>query len=413
MCQFTELSAFTRAVEALTPDSSSNERNLAHENALEVAWNEFKNHLAKQISEQDTREKLSIFLKIVQNNLTEFADDLYHQYSKYTGCGPDYAMIIPGVLNRTLNEVIAMLEYYKLNYPDHFDLYAKVPLGLTGRNKDRGFVQMNMIAGLNKRHIDNQLVHIVDVYTRGLFITQEFRLENWGQYDYLWKLMIRLDHFLESENSDDDTFRLIKLLIGYNFNPIEFYDFMLEYASKIINPDMPFEDQELELLLFLKTIQNIRPESNSGYKLLIPTISESLSGYISRELETLSKMKSVMILPPAKGKNSQNSSYYFDVSMTLEELFFLLKIMVEVRLIKTKFKSNLYSFVATHIRTDRTKAPSEQYMRNIFGPNREVPVRVIRKVRSWLTTVINYIDTHFGDQLKTWFFAIATYSFFI
>lgn len=413
MCQFTELSAFTRAVEALTPDSSSNERNLAHENALEVAWNEFKNHLAKQISEQDTREKLSIFLKIVQNNLTEFADDLYHKYSNYIGCGADHTMVIPGVLNRTLNEVIAMLEYYKLNYPDHFDLYAKIPLGLTGRNKDRASVQRNMVAGLNKRHIDNQLVQIIDVYTLGLFITKDFRLENWGQYDYLWKLMIRLDHFLESENSEDDTFRLIKLLIGYNFNPIEFYDFMLEYASKIINPDMPFEDQELELLLLLKTIQNIRPESNSGYKLLIPTISESLSGYISRELETLSKMKSVMILPPVKGKNSQNSSYYFDVSMTLEELFFLLKIMVEVRLIRTKFKSNLYSFVATHIRTDRTKAPSEQYMRNIFGPNREVPVRVIRKVRSWLTMIINYIDTHFGDQLKTWFFVIATYSLFI
>ena len=120
-----------------------------------------------------------------------------------------------------------------------------------------------------------------------------------------------------------------------------------------------------------------------------------------------------MILNPVNGKNGKKSSYYFDVSMTLEELFFLLKIMVEVRLIKTKFKSNLYSFVATHIRTERTKTPSEQYMRNIFGPNREVPSRVIRKVRGWLMTIINYIDTHFGDQLKMCFFAVGTYSFFM
>jgi hypothetical protein len=120
-----------------------------------------------------------------------------------------------------------------------------------------------------------------------------------------------------------------------------------------------------------------------------------------------------MMLNAVNSKSGRKSSYYFDVSMTLEELFFLLKIMVEVRLIKTKFKSNLYSFVATHIRTERTKNPSEQYMRNIFGPNREVPSRVIRKVRTWLMTILNYIDTHFGDQLKMWFFAVGTHSFII
>jgi hypothetical protein len=413
MCQFTELTAFTQAVEALRTNCCLNEKYPGQEEFLKKAWNRFTSNLAKTLTEQDTREKLSIFLTVVQHNLTEFADDLYHKSSNYSACKHSCPMIIPVFLNDIFNEIIVMLEYYKLNYPDHFDLNAKIPFGLPGLNKDRILGQKNIIAGLNKRNIDPQLIQIIDDYTRALFMPGDFRLENWGQYYYLENLISKLNHFLESADTPEETFKLIKLLIGYNFNPIEFYDFMLEYSSKLVNPDMPYEEQELELLLLLKTIQNIRPESNSGYNLQIPTISESLSGYISRELDTLSKMKSVMMLNAVNSKSGRKSSYYFDVSMTLEELFFLLKIMVEVRLIKTKFKSNLYSFVATHIRTERTKNPSEQYMRNIFGPNREVPSRVIRKVRTWLMTILNYIDTHFGDQLKMWFFAVGTHSFII
>jgi len=42
---------------------------------------------------------------------------------------------------------------------------------------------------------------------------------------------------------------------------------------------------------------------------------------------------------------------------------------------------------------------------------REVPVRVIRKVRGSLVTMVNYIDTHFGNHLKMWVFGIGTMFF--
>lgn len=411
MCQFTELTAFTQAVEVLKMNCCLNDKYRVQENVLKTSWNGFTNNLAKLITDQDTREKLSIFMPVVQSNLTEFADDLFDKSANYKACKANCPMEIQKLLNETYNEIIIMLEYYKMNYPDHFDLNAKIPKGLALRNKDRISEQRNIVSGLNKRNVDALLVQIIDNYTRTLFVAEDFRLENWGNYYYLWNLINKLNQFLESATSSEDTFKLIKLLIGHNFNPIEFYDYMLDYSSKIVSPDMPYEEQELELLFLLKTIQNIRPENNSGYNIQIPTILESLSGYLSRELEIVSKMKSVMMPYPINVKNGKNSSYYFDVSITLEELFFLMKIMVDVRLIKTKFKANLYSFVSRHIRTDRTKAPSEQYMRNIFGPNREVPARVIRKVRGWMMTIINYIDTHYGDQLKMWFFAIGTYSF--
>jgi len=207
--------------------------------------------------------------------------------------------------------------------------------------------------------------------------------------------------------------KFIKLLIGYNFNPLVFYEYLLDYIGQVVSDEMPYEEQEMELLGLLRTIENIRLECKEGYNTEVVPILESVSSFIQRELDILVKMKEVIAPHPQNGSRGRISDYYFEVSTTLEELFFLMRVMLEVRFLKTKFKSNLYSFVAKHIRTDRSKNPSAQYMRNIFGPNREVPSRIIRKVRSWLMMMVNYIDANFGNQLKLWLLGMLSNSFLI
>jgi len=85
--------------------------------------------------------------------------------------------------------------------------------------------------------------------------------------------------------------------------------------------------------------------------------------------------------------------------------------MLESHVIKTKFKSNLYTFTERHIRTARTKKPSPQYMRNIFGPKNDVPARIVKRIRFSLVLLINFIDTNFKDQLKAWISGFIAISF--
>jgi len=98
----------------------------------------------------------------------------------------------------------------------------------------------------------------------------------------------------------------------------------------------------------------------------------------------------------------------FSVSTTIEELFFLMRVMLDVRFIKTQYKANLYNFVSNHIKTDRSSNPSTQYMRNVFGFNRTVPLRIVKKIRFWLVTMISYIDSNFGDHLRLWLIGVLT-----
>lgn len=410
---FTEIDDFMRAVSALKGHCCTGSSYLEGETALKLIWAEFLKNLEKQINEQHTIDKLSIFIKIAQNNLTNFADKIYVLYHDAEPCNADCRLPILDFIDQISTEVMRIVSSLQANFSDYFDFDAALPKWVIAHNKKAIPQQKRIVYMLEEKGINPELLQIINTYTKCLYVPDDFIINNWRQFFYLESLTNQLFLFAESPATEDDNLKLIKLLIGHNFNPLVFYEFMLEYLARTVSSEMPYEEQEMELLLLLKTIENIRLECKTGYSTDVQQILKSVCGLISRELVIVSKMKEVVVPYPINGANGKNSSYYFDVSTTIEELFFLMRIMMEVRFVKTKFKANLYSFVSRHIRTERTKTPSEQYMRNIFGPNREVPVRVIRKIRSWLMTMVHYIDTNFGSYLKIWFLGIETYSFFM
>lgn len=409
--EFSHLNAFLLLSTELTKSCCRDRKYPEGEIALRLVWDEFLVDIDKRITEQDAHSKLAVFIKIAQNNLVDFLDHLYNLNAKCSPCTERCRLEIKDFIAEIATEVAHILESFSTRFSEYFDINGLLPLWIVYKNKKASAFQNRIIHNLELRKVDPELIHILNEYLSCLHTPGDFKMKNWRQYFYLESLSDDLIYFTELSASEDDTLKLIKILIGYNFNPLPFYEYMLEFSAKLISSDMPYEEQEMELLVLLKTIENIRPERKMGYILDAPEILESVSSFITRELGIVAKMKSVLMPYPVNGANGRNSNYYFEVTTTIEELFFLIRVMLEVRFIKTKFKSNLYSFVARHIRTDRTKNPSTQYMRNVFGTNKEVPVRIVRKIRAWLMSMINYIDTNFGGQTKLWFLAILNYSF--
>ncbi|RQO74515.1 hypothetical protein DBR43_03750 [Pedobacter sp. KBW06] len=407
---FIQLNAFTIAVVKLGKICCRGEEYFNEEATVRIIWDEFLVDLDKRIEEQDTYDKLSIFIKVAQTNLTVFADKLYNLYSNLEPCKESCHLKIKGFLYQIATEVVETIETLNTKYSDLFYLNGDIPYWIIYNNKKAIAYQNRIKHNLELRQVDPELTHILDSHLSGLHIPGNSKIKSWRQFFYLQNLTWGLLAYVESPTSDTDTLKLLKILIGWNFNPLVFYEFMLEYSVQLINADMPYEEQEMELLVFLRTIENIRPERKDGYNIDVPPIQESICSYLQRELATVARMKDVLMPYTVNGLNGRTSNYYFEVATTIEELFFLVRIMLEVRFIKTKFKANLYSFVARHIRTDRSKSPSTQYMRNVFAPNKEVPSRIIRKIRGWLMTMISYIDTHFGSQLKIWAVGAGTYS---
>lgn len=394
MCQFTELKTFNEVVKELIAANYQQDKITGC--MLNTIWEDFSKSLSGKISRQDSNEKLSIFIRLVQNNLTEFADDLYKYYERN-----EFDELIRNLFARIIYDIIDKLDCYKNSYNEFFNLCNEVPVGLIMLNKKASLAHKKIIHSLTELHIDQKLIEILDLYIKRLYIFNSFEPLNWYQYGFLIGLCEKLILFIESASKDDQTVNLIKLLITRNFNTIDFYDYLVEkYNKRLTDPNLSYEEQELELLYLLRWAKTIMTQSDLGYDVKAPSISIAIDQNLNREIDLISRMKKVNtsnVLTPISNKTS---NYYFNVTVTLEELFFLIKVMLEVRFIRTKFKSNLYSFVSKHIKTDRTTSPSERYMRNILAPNHHVPVKIIRKIRSWLMNMVTYIDTNYSDQLK-------------
>ena len=404
---FIHVNAFIKAVSELKENCCRSKAYSNGETVLKTIWDEIVADLENRIKEQDNRDKLSTFIKVAQNNLTVFADHIFLIYQQCEPCSGNCRLEIKDFLGYIGTEIIKILESLHNNYSDLFDINANAPIWLIYNNKAAIPRHKTIIHKLEVNHFDPELILILDSYLEALYKPGGTKIKCWRQFFYMQNLVDELTLFIESLASAD-TMRLIKLLIGFDFNPLPFYEFFLEYAVTIVSPDMPYEDQEMEWLLLLKTIENVRLEVKAGYNTEVPSILESISDYIQRELGIIAKLKSVMAPYPTNGKDKRGSNYYFSVCTTIEELFFLIRVMLDVRFIKTRYKANLYSFVSNHIKTDRSNNPSAQYMRNVFGLNRVVPLRIVKKIRFWLVAMISHIDSNFGDHLKLWFLGLLT-----
>ncbi|WP_199120333.1 hypothetical protein [Pedobacter sp. ASV28] len=398
---FSQLRNFAEFFGELHKNGNVNEDFLIQADLLRSNWKGFRTKLEKRIEEQETPEKLSILIRAVQHNLTSFSNTIYDLYRSYET--NDYGVVLKVMeLFREIGaEANEILDFLYSNYPEYYDLTSPVSLWKIRANTEAYSKNSLIVWNLGDRNVEPELVEIIKDHLGILCDANNVRVKNWQQFFYMEVLADRLHSFVRLPKDSDDTFKVIKLLIGYDFNPLSFYEFMLEYATRKAGPDGPYGDQEMELLSLLRTIENIRPECKYGYNTEVPPISQSISGSIKRELKIIERMKAVHFPYPDSKKNII-TNYYFETNTTLEELFLLIRVMLSVDFIKTRFKSNLYTFIERHIRTARTKKPSPQYMRNIIG--REVPDRVVKKIRHWLVIMINYIDANFKDQIKIWTF---------
>lgn len=405
---FIQVDAFIKAVSELKENCCQND--VLGRNGTTVLygiWAEITSDLEVRRKEQDNHHKLSMFIKIAQNNLTEFANHTYEFHRQFEPYNSQCGLEIKDCLKEIGMQIVKSLELLFNYYTADFDLNGTIPFWLIYTNNKVIPLHKTMMDQMKVNRIDPELILVLDGYLVCLHQPENHKIRSWRQFFYIQHLAEELAVYMRQPDSNE-TISLIKFLIGYNFNPLPFYEFFLKYAVTAISPDMPYEDQEMEWLILLKIIENVRLETKDGYNTEVPSILESIAGFIHRELGLIAKKKLIMVPLPLNGKENRRSNYYFSVSTTIEELFFLIRIMLEVSFIKTSYKANLYSFVANHIKTDRSNNPSAQYMRNLFGLNKVIPLKVVKKIRAWLVTMIAYIDAHFLDCLRFWFIGIFT-----
>jgi len=187
-------------------DFNVNEKDyVKKENQLKDSWSAFSERLQERIGEQDTDEKLSVFIKITQDRLTVFADKVFQYYKEVESSTTDWQVRQKLLFKDIENEVVKVLEFLKINFSKNFNFLGKVPRWVFYIEKDVLSKKQTIITGLKRKAVDESLVLIISNFLDKFEDSGTFNFKNWHQYVYYKKLVRALCRFVESQDSDDDT----------------------------------------------------------------------------------------------------------------------------------------------------------------------------------------------------------------
>ncbi len=342
---------------------------------------------------KDSSEK-SIYILNLQSQLSYLADGI-------TGFDRDNGndLQITGIFDWLLSGIFELLEHVRTYFANYFDFDADLPSHFFGRyktlNADFG---TDLEERLTRYNVDPELSSLILGFSQATDKSERFTIRTWRQWDYLVKTIRLISQFLVIPPKEDIELEILKLLICKEFNSIQVYAYFLKYIERTILSEAEFHEQQQDLLYLLKTFQQVRVEAQHLYDPKVQSLKTSVIESLEAELTYLEQKEKLYTQNFRGTSTDAPSKFYFVVAVTLAELMFFFRIMLEVAFIETKFKSYLYEFVNNHIKTQRAENISKKSQRNHFS-NKPFPDRIVQSIRGWLQKMIGHIDQYYKVNL--------------
>ncbi|WP_295664713.1 hypothetical protein [uncultured Mucilaginibacter sp.] len=294
-----------------------------------------------------------------------------------------------------LYKIAELLEHTRSYFAAYFNFERELPSRFLEVYRNAYPKAEEELTGKMAIHdIDPDLAKLIIYFSQTPNGTDRFRIRTWRQWDHLQKTVREINHFLDSPAVGITNLELLKLLVAREFNSIQVYGYFVKYIEKTTLGETSFPEQQQELLYLLKTFRQVRVEAESVYNPTVQSLKLSVIESLEAELTYL-EQKEKLYLQSFKATNPEApSKFYFKVAVTLAELMFFFRVMLEVGVISTKFNSYLYEFISNHIQTERAENISKKSMRNHIN-NKPFPDRVVQNVKSWLDKMTNHIDLYY------------------
>lgn len=360
-------------------------------NFLSAAFHAVRWEIDTEFHQQSAEGAKIIYIKSLQAQLSHFC-------AGFDGFEDTSQTYIPDseILDWVLKEIFKLLEYLKLFFPAYIDQTAELPVNFIDQNKIK---QVKFLGDfkekLTKHTISEVLKTILINFSEATWNSAKFVIRNWRQMDYLFLAMTIISNFLDDPPASDLDLELLKLFVGIDFNSIQVYSYFIKYIERITLSEAAFQEQQEQLLYLLKVFRQVRIDTPELYDPLVQSLKTSFVESLEAELNYL-EQKEKLYLQNFKSTNPEApSKFYFSVAVTLAELMFFFRIMLEVKLIFTKFNAYLYEFVSNHIKTARAENISKKSMRNLIN-NKPFPDRVVKNVKQWLQKMIEHIDLYYN-----------------
>jgi len=278
-----------------------------------------------------------------------------------------------------------LLDFLQHDFKSYFNGDLNAPLSFI---LDKIASRASLVKKVNEvffaNSVDAELSLLIDDY-----LTQNgYSIKSFEQLDYYMLFCERLSELCAEKSALDMQTRLLQRLMHMNFNSHSFIVYCTMRFTKKYDDLQDILNFEMETVNSLRMIKQSPQHVNLAYDKSDRSLKAALEEVVNHEMTYINEVKLI------KSTDSffSGDEPYFQVMITLKEIAFFFRLVVEEGLIEAPKKLFLHLFISKYIGTKNKPGRfSTGSIKNKYSNNEQATVDA---VQTYITRLLNRITKH-------------------
>lgn len=291
------------------------------------------------------------------------------------------------ILHKGLDNLLSFVERHFTKY---FDQDAKAPEGYLAIVRNEVKINSTRIQkGLTNLNADPKLVSLFLNALHKIAQSPSEKSITYRKIMYAKEIQKELLKLLDKEQQNEINEELRQLLYYLNFNSLKAITYHAHYISAILN-ETEIRAEKIERLSFvLKNVNQSQVKPGIGYNIHTPSLKGQINDYITVELEYQERLQRLSNPSHETPPDDLLSGFKLKIEASVAQLAYLLKLLIETKIIINSNLSHLLQFLARFVVTKKAENMSHGSLRSKFY---NVENGTKESVRAILSTMIQHID---------------------
>lgn len=281
----------------------------------------------------------------------------------------------------TLKALDDLIHFLGMRFSSYLDNHVRLPISYKTILAHR--FMSNMLAieqDLQFKKVDAQLVGIALFPITDFINAADVAYHRVAYLNRYTEALLNLE--LTGENTWTDVTEMA--LVRLNLNTRAFHEYLERKLRSLCQANMEPEECISVLSDFLKDIQGNIEIPPISFEPFNPQVSEPISHRIDREISYLERRREMLTIVEDNTKETNTTRPAVDLSITIEELAFLVFVLREVGIIKNKNQTKLFDFFSQNFRTRLVPKASPDYFKQRYyypeSRSRETIIKLLEKM---------------------------------
>ncbi len=349
--------------------------------AVSIEIENVRTHLIVSLFNLEKQSEVESLVQNYQSVIIKLLDNLY--IYELNQAGNNNVLALYAAISTSLSDILSFIENYFTKY---FNIDQKVPYYYYVINNENFQSQLSKLRiQFKERSADLKLITIVEsCYSLSISDSNKTTI-TYHQLVYLKELLAELTSISLDTQTGDFNATICNLLIYLNFNHPAFIVYMTDEFLREIKEQESQQEKVLKLNLQLKQIKQINTTSRGSLYKDIMSAKEQLINWIEEEIDYIQKESDVSKQLASEAQKSE-SELKINTALSIPQLAFLVRLLVENKTITNINQSQLLKFIALHFTSVKRENISYGHLRSQYY-KAELPA--IESIKSLLLTLVN------------------------